>query len=109
MVVRIRLSLGPTIAQKQRKNRHVALAMASLLMPITVLAYVLAFWRLTADFKATNQFPITDGIFSHWQVWMAAAAVLQLIVLFLNRYGNARPVLRKTVTRPETNLVDSRP
>jgi len=112
MVVRIRLTTGPRVAQRQRKNKHVALALASLLTPLTVMTYVLAFWRLTADFKVTGLFPITEGFFSHWQVWMGTAALLQLFAIFLNRYGNAQPVLRKTVDRQPvekhpTKLVDT--
>ncbi|HYL75336.1 MAG TPA: hypothetical protein VEU96_14080 [Bryobacteraceae bacterium] len=91
MIVRIRLGQGPTIQRKRRKNRHVALAIASLLTPAAVMAFVLACWRLAADFQAVNQFPITGGLFSHWQIWLACAAVVQLSALALNRYGKQEP------------------
>lgn len=107
MRVRIRLSHGPRIQAKNRKNQHVALALASLLTPAAVAACVLAFWRLTADFKATGAFPIANGLFSHWQVWLAGAATLQVASILLNRYGNSQPVLRKSVKEPERELVNS--
>ena len=108
MVVRIRLSAGPRVAQNQRKNKHIALGLAALITPLAVVACVLAFWRLTADFKATGQFPITDGLFSHWQVWLGIAGFLQLTGIFLNRYGNAEPVLHKPVEDSQHKLADSR-
>jgi hypothetical protein len=109
MRVRIRLSRGTQVRQKGRKNQHVALALASLLTPAAVMACALAFWRLSADLKVTNQFPITDGLFSHWQVWVSGAAVLQLCAVVLNRYGNPQTVIQNSVEEesPQT-LVNSR-
>jgi hypothetical protein len=108
MRVRIRLNQGPRIRQKRRKNQHVALALASLLTPVAIMAVVLAFWRLAADIKVTTQFPIAEGLFSHWQVWMSGAAVLQLCAVVLNRYGNSQPVIQKTVDEdPKQTLVSS--
>ena len=106
MIVRIRFHSGPTLRQKQRKNQHAVLALASLLTPAAVMASVLAFWRLAADFNATGQFPITSGFFSHWQVWLAGAALLQFCAITLNRYGNSKPVIHKTVEEPEPKLVN---
>ena len=91
MIVRIRLGKGPTIRQERRKNRHVALAVAALLTPAAVMACVLSCWRLAADFQVTNEFPISSGLFSHWQIWFACAAVLQLSSFALNRYGKPEP------------------
>ena len=94
--------------QKHRKNRHVALALASLLTPAAVMACALAFWRLAADLKVTNQFPITDGFFSHWQVWISGATVLQLVALVLNRYGNSDQAIQETVEEAPTRFANSR-
>src|SRR5260370_41325055 len=101
MRVRIRLSHGPKLQRKSRKNQHAALALASLLTPAAVTTCVLALWRLTADFNVTRQFPIGSGFFSHWQVWLGGAAILQLFSILLNRYGNSEPVLRKSVEEPK--------
>lgn len=108
MVVRIRLSSGTQVQQKRRKNQHVALALASLLTPAAVMACVLAFWRIAADLKATGQFPIASGVFSHWQVWIALATSLQCAATLLNRYGKSNPILPDSVDQPEQELANSR-
>jgi hypothetical protein len=107
MVVRIRLSSGTKVRQKRRKNQHVALAMASLLTPAAVMACVLALWRLAADINATGQFPIPDGLFSHWQVWLTLAVSLQFFSTTLNRYGKAEAILPESVDEADRKLADS--
>ena len=107
MVVRIRLSSGTKVRRKQRKNQHVALATASLLTPAAVMACVLALWRLAADLNATGQFPIPNGLFSHWQVWLTLAASLQFCATILNRYGKSQAVLPESVEDPERKLANS--
>ena len=97
MIVRIRLGNGPKVRRNHRKNQHLALGLAALLTPAAVMAIVLAFWRLSADLRATGEFPISVGLFSHWQVWLAGAAILEFLAIILNRYGNAEPSLQKAV------------
>ena len=89
MVVRIRLGKGPRVERKRRKNRRLALAAAVMLTPGAVLAAVLGLWRLAADLRWTASFAIHDGLFSHWQVWLAFAALLQAVSRLLNRYAHA--------------------
>jgi hypothetical protein len=107
MRVKIRLTKDGEIKPRNREHQRAALAVASLLTPAAVSACVLAFWRLTADFNATGAFPISNGLFSHWQVWLAGGAGLQLTSFFLNRYGNSQLVLRKSVTEAEDELVNT--
>jgi hypothetical protein len=87
MVVRVRLQAGPRIRRTTGKNRNQALAFASLLWPAVLMAYVLALWRLGADLGVTGGFAISNGVFSHWQVWLAVAIGLNIIAVMLNRYG----------------------
>lgn len=87
MTVRIRLQIGPKISKAKGKNRNVALAIAALVTPGTLLAFVFAVWRMSADLGFTAQFPITEGLLSHWQVWLAIAVVSQFFTSMLNRYG----------------------
>ncbi len=94
--------------QKRRKNQHVALALASLLTPAAVMACVLTLWRLAADLSFTGQFPITDGLFSHWQVWVTVAVLLQSFAIALNRYGQAEAVLPEAVDAADRKLASSR-
>jgi hypothetical protein len=87
MVVRIRFGKGPKVARKRGKNQRVALTVASLLTPAAFTASVLALWRIAAGLNWTNSFAFPTGILSHWQVWLASAAGLQLCARLLNRYG----------------------
>jgi hypothetical protein len=89
MVVRIRFGKGPKVMRKRRKNRRVALAFAAMLTPAAVMAAALAVWGLAAGPNWTSNFAIRTGLLSHWQVWLAFAAVLQAGSHFLNRYGRA--------------------
>ena len=96
MVVRIRFGRGPRVEKKRGKNRRAALAMAALLTPAAVMASVLGVWRLAADLRWTGDFAIANGLFSHWQVWFASAALLHICSRALNHYGkgasNAEPL-----------------
>jgi hypothetical protein len=60
---------------------------AVLLTPASAGALALAFWRIAADLQWTSGFAIDSGFFSHWQVWLAAAAAMQLCARQLNRYA----------------------
>jgi hypothetical protein len=55
------------------------------------MALALACWRLAADLRFTGGFPITEGLFSHWLVWLAVAASLEGLGIYLHRYGVAPP------------------
>jgi hypothetical protein len=101
MIVRIRLSNGPRVRRNYRKNQHLALGLAALLTPVAVMAIVLALWRLSADLRAAGEFPISVGLFSHWQVWITGAAIIEFLAIILSRYGNAEPVLQKPVEESE--------
>ena len=100
MTVRIRLNIGPKIKKTTGKNRNTALAIAALVTPATLLAFLLAFWRMSADLGLTSAFPITTGLLSHWQVWLAIAICAQYYTSTLNRYGRdgrfrfSRPLAR---------------
>jgi hypothetical protein len=61
-----------------------------MLTPAAAIAAALALWRIGADLNWANRFAIPSGIFSHWQVWMGAAAALQFCSRILNRYGKGR-------------------
>ena len=65
------------VAAVHGKPVRMAPAVASLLTPAAAVSGVLSLWRLGADLKWTEQFAISQGFFSHWQVWMAIALALQ--------------------------------
>lgn len=87
MIVRIRLARGPRFENRKGKNRQLAQALAALLTPAALMAYVLAFWRLGADMRIAGDFAIADGLFSHWQVWLPIAVATNLCAAALKRYG----------------------
>ena len=86
MIVRIHLRQGRGLRKTRGKNRHLALAGGALLIPASLMAYVLGFWRLSSDIGVTKEFAIR-GVFSHWQIWIGAAVALQVAASVLNRYG----------------------
>jgi hypothetical protein len=90
MRVRIRFARRSKAAAKRRRNRRIALAVAVLLTPAAAMAAALGFWRIAADLNWANSFAIPSGIFSHWQIWLGAAAALQFCSRILNRYGRGR-------------------
>jgi ABC-type nitrate/sulfonate/bicarbonate transport system permease component len=87
MVIRIRFGAGPKVAKGRRKNRRAAQVLAAALTPLAAMALALGCWRIAADLGWTSSFVIPSGLFSHWQVWLGAAAVTQLCSRILNRYG----------------------
>jgi len=89
MVVRIRFKRRPRLGRKRRNNKRLALAVAALLPPLALTAALLAAWRIAADLKLSASFAISTGLFSHWQVWMAGAVLLQACSFALNRYGKS--------------------
>lgn len=87
MTVRIRLRLGSSSRSGATPGREVASLLASLLTPAAVIALVLCAWRLAADLAWAGAFVFDSGLFSHWQVWVAMAGLLQTCASFLDRYG----------------------
>lgn len=86
MIVRIQLRQGRPLRRTGGKNRQLALASGALLIPASLMAYVLGFWRLASDLGLTNEFAIR-GLFSHWQIWLVAAVALHVAAGVLTRYG----------------------
>jgi hypothetical protein len=89
MVVRIRLGKRPKPSAKRARNRRLAQGVAVLLKPAALMALALGLWGVGADLKLTTRFAIASGWFSHWQVWLGAAVVLEFCSLALNRYGRS--------------------
>jgi hypothetical protein len=87
MIVRIRFGGGKRVGVKPRKPRRLAAGLSGLLTPAAVLAAAVAAWAIAADLNWTGTFAISTGLFSHWEVWLGAAVVLQLCAQLLNRYA----------------------
>lgn len=61
-----------------------------LLAPASMVALVFGLWRLGSDLAWTGTFVISDGFFSHWQVWLALAGALRLAAWWLQFRVHAR-------------------
>lgn len=89
MIVRIRFGRGTKVGAKPRRTRRFAAGVAGMLTPAAVLTAAFGLWGVAADMNWTGSFAISTGFFSHWQVWLGAAAALQLCAHLLNRYAKA--------------------
>jgi hypothetical protein len=47
----------------------------------------MALWRLAYDLNWTGSFAVSEGVFSHWQVWMGLALLLQVLDAMLVRHA----------------------
>jgi hypothetical protein len=90
MVVRIRFRRGRRAGRSGRKNLRLAGLMAALLTPAAVMAMAMGMWRIAAGLNWTSSFYVEQGLFSHWQLWLGAAALLQLCSHILNRHGKSK-------------------
>lgn len=61
--------------------------LVALLTPAAVVALVLGIWRVGVDLGWAGVFPISDGLFSHWQVWIALSIALKILSSTLIAWG----------------------
>ena len=88
MVVRIRLRFGKKSRTSDAPvHRQAALVTSSLMTPVALMAFALGGWRIAADLKWTEDFAISDGLFSHWQVWIALGIAIQFCAFLLQRHA----------------------
>lgn len=59
-------------------DKQLANVLIILLTPVSMIALVFGLWRVGSDLGWTGAFVISDGFFSHWQVWLALAGALRL-------------------------------
>ena len=84
----MRIIVRPTFIRKQLRVFDSLPMMAlcvALMTPASLLAFVLAAWRLGADLGFTGEFAIGQGFFSHWIVWAAIGIGIQFFANTLNR------------------------
>jgi hypothetical protein len=105
MIVKIRFRSGPSVRKGGRKNRRLAFAAAALLTPAALTACALAVWKLAADLRMAGPFGITDGLFSHWQVWLAVGIFIQTMAIFLNRYGRGERIGSASEEEPVKSIL----
>lgn len=89
MVVRIRFGRGPVVKRRKGKNSRIATLAASLLTMASISLASLGLWRVGTDLGSTGGFVFSQGILSHWQVWIGAAIGVQYASWRLARYGRS--------------------
>ena len=77
--VGLRWFVGQTVASSEAAMN----VLPALLTPASVVALVLGLWRVSSDLGWTEEFLIRNGLFSHWQVWIALAISLQVAAVAL--------------------------
>ena len=87
MVVRIRFGRGRPVEGRSGKNSRVARIGASVLSLIAICLASFGVWRLAEDLGWAGDFIITEGLLSHWQVWLGAAGLLQFTAWRLLNYA----------------------
>lgn len=87
MIVRVRFGRGNVVARRKGKNSRIATLVASLLTIGSVSCASLGVWRVGGDLGWTGDFVFTQGLLSHWQVWMGAAAAIQYGAWRLTQYA----------------------
>jgi hypothetical protein len=108
MRVRIRLRRGPHIREGRDISHPVALAIAVLLAPASLMAAALACWAFAGARGWLGEFAVSSGLFSHWLTWLGLVAALQLASAALNRHARGGEYVprRPSIWDPDGLLQD---
>lgn len=85
MVVRIRLRRS-----KGFVRHDIALAAGSLLMPIALVTFTMSLYSFESEWYQGKRVLSEAGLAGHWQMWLAASAVLSLVARLLGNYGSSK-------------------
>ncbi len=94
MRVRVRVNLGQLRSLRELVTLDFVPRLRRWLNPVSAVALALALWRLAYDLHWTGRFAISGGLFSHWQVWMGLALLLQVLDTMLGRHHQGGPATR---------------
>ena len=67
----------------------IALAVGSLLAPLALLAFTIAFWAFAVELDWAGDFLFGGSLLAHWQVWLAIAALLLVVGRLLAHLGSS--------------------
>ena len=105
MLIKVRIPRGAAGKRKLGKHAPVASGFAGLITLLAVSCLMLALWRLTSDLGWTGEFVISEGLLSHWQVWMALTIAFAVIGVRLARYSAGSGLAFATVAdQPELDV-----
>lgn len=77
--------LQPAFETAAKITEQATNLVAAFLTPAAVVCGVLGLWRLTSDLGWTASFAISNGVFSHWQVWIMMAIGMKMTGSMITR------------------------
>jgi hypothetical protein len=83
----VRIQVNRRLMGDEFAFQDLALAASSILVPAALIASTIAFWGFAAELNWTNEFFISQGFLSHWQIWLASAGVLLGFARLLKGYA----------------------
>jgi hypothetical protein len=109
MVVKVRFGRGPVVTRRKGKNSRIASLASSLLTMTAISCAALGLWRLGTDLDWAGAFVFSDGLFSHWQIWIGAAILVQYASWRLTRYARHARRREVEIAREEERSSQPRP
>jgi len=104
MLVKVRLPRGAASRRIDGKHAPFLSGLSGLVMLLAFSCLMLAVWRLTSDLGWTQEFVISDGFLSHWQVWMALTIAIGAVGMRLNKFS--QPIAPEQLGQSEPSEVD---
>ncbi len=78
--------IQPAISRTAQVSQEAASLVSVLLLnPGAMIALVFGLWRLGEDLGLTGPFAISEGLFSHWLVWIMLSGGLKALAVMATR------------------------
>lgn len=78
--------IQPAIRRSAQVSQEAASLVSVLLLnPGAMIALVFGMWRLGVDLGWTGNFIVSDGLFSHWLVWILLSGGLKALATMATR------------------------
>jgi len=106
MVVRVRFGQGPLVERRSGKNRGMARLASSVLTLVALGCASFGFWRVATDLDWAGDFVFRDGLLSHWQVWVGAAAAVQYGAWRLAGYARTSAVEETVISTVPAEITE---
>ena len=83
MLVTIRIVIQPTWMERWNtlsdKIAVIPARVDASITPVAITVLAIGLWRLAMDLGILEWFPVSSGIFSHWQAWIGLAVALKFV------------------------------